>query len=110
MEFFVEGMVPVALLRDDYYQYREKEHLLVGSRSGLRFRIGDPLRVQVSRVDLERRRIEFVPAGSAGAPFHAHPVGTGENRKRILAAVQAHRGGTTGGKKGKSPHGRRRRG
>ncbi len=110
VEFFVEGMIPVALLRDDYYQYREKEHLLVGSRSGLRFRIGDPLRVQVSRVDLERRRIEFVPAGSAGAPFHAHPVGTGENRKRILAAVQAHRGGTTGGKKGKSPHGRRRRG
>ena len=60
---FVEGMVPVAMLRDDYYQYVEKEHLLVGTRTGIRFRIGDQVRVQVARVDLERRQIEFVPAG-----------------------------------------------
>jgi len=63
VEYFVDGMVPVAMLRNDYYQYVEKEHLLVGSRTGDRFRIGDPVRVRVARVDLERRRIEFVPGG-----------------------------------------------
>ena len=70
VELFVEGMVPVALLTDDYYDYHEKEHLLAGRRSGVRFRIGDPVRVRVGRVDLERRRIEFAPGGTGagGAP------------------------------------------
>ena len=64
VDIFIDGMVPVAMLKDDYYQYQEKEHLLVGRRSGVRFRIGDQLRIQVARVDLERRRIEFVPVGT----------------------------------------------
>lgn len=62
-EFFVEGMVPVALMRDDYYEFQEKEYLLVGVRTGRRFRIGDETRVRVVRVDIERRRIEFAPEG-----------------------------------------------
>ena len=66
VEFFVEGMVPVSSLRNDYYRYLEKEHLLAGIRTGERFRIGDSVRVRVSRVDTDRRRIEFVPVASTG--------------------------------------------
>ncbi len=112
VEFFVEGMVPIALLKNDYYQYLEKEHLLAGSHSGLRFRIGDPVRVRVSRVDLERRRIEFAPEGSAAEIFMEKLTGNSLERKRLSAGISLHRRGAAkaaGHKAGKSPHGGRRR-
>ncbi len=112
VEFFVEGMVPVALLKNDYYQYLEKEHLLVGSRTGLRFRIGDPVRVKVSRVDPERRRIEFAPEGFSGESSPRESSGRGEQRKRLLSGINSRRfgnGPASGDKKGKGSHGGRRR-
>ena len=59
-DFFVEGLVHVNALRDDYYEFRGEEYSLVGERRGRRFRIGDRLRVQVGRVDKEERKIDFV--------------------------------------------------
>jgi ribonuclease R len=58
--FFVEGLVHVNALRDDYYEFREEEYSLVGDRRGRRFRLGDRVRVQVARVDKEERRIDFL--------------------------------------------------
>ena len=99
-------------MKNDYYQYLEKEHLLAGSHSGLRFRIGDPVRVRVSRVDLERRRIEFAPEGSAAEIFMEKLTGNSLERKRLSAGISLHRRGAAkaaGHKAGKSPHGGRRR-
>jgi len=56
---FVEGMVHVSELGADYFQYNEATHELRGERTGIRYRLTDPLHVQVARVDLEARRIEF---------------------------------------------------
>jgi len=56
---FVEGLVHVNRLEDDYYEFREEEYALVGDRRGKRFRLGDRVRVQVSRVDKEERQIDF---------------------------------------------------
>ncbi|HVL59003.1 MAG TPA: ribonuclease R [Burkholderiaceae bacterium] len=58
-ELFVEGMVHVSELGSEYFQYIEAAHELRGERTGQRFRLTDELDVQVSRVDLEARRIEF---------------------------------------------------
>jgi ribonuclease R len=58
-ELFVEGMVHVSELGSEYFQYIEVGHELRGERTGRRFRLTDELDVQVSRVDLEARRIEF---------------------------------------------------
>ena len=58
-DFFVEGLVHVNALRDDYYEFREGEYALVGSRRGCRFRLGDRVRVQVARLDREERHIDF---------------------------------------------------
>jgi ribonuclease R len=58
-EVFVEGLVKLASLRDDYYQYNEKRHCLVGERSRKTFKIGDEVRVRVERVDVERRHIDL---------------------------------------------------
>jgi ribonuclease R len=58
-DIFVEGLVRVTSLHDDYYQYHEKKYCLVGERTHKTFRIGDQVRVRVERVDVERRHIDF---------------------------------------------------
>lgn len=63
IEFYVEGMVHVSTLKNDYYDYLEKQHALVGQRSRETFRIGDKVRVLVAAVSLERRQVEFVLSG-----------------------------------------------
>ena len=58
-DIFVEGLVRVTSLHDDYYQYHEKRYCLVGERTHQAFRIGDEVKVRVDRVDVERRHIDF---------------------------------------------------
>ena len=60
-DYFVEGLVHVNALQDDYYEFREEEYSLVGDRRGRRFRLGDRVSVQVSRVGKEERKIDFSP-------------------------------------------------
>ena len=61
-EFFVEGLIPTKYMDDDRYVYHERRHLYKGKRTGKTFRLGDPVKVQVVRVDRERREIDFVLA------------------------------------------------
>jgi ribonuclease R len=58
-DFFVDGLIHVNSLLDDYYVLREEEYALVGERTGRRFRLGDQVEVQVARVDRLERRIDF---------------------------------------------------
>jgi ribonuclease R len=59
VEHFVEGMVHVSTMADDYYRFVEKAHILRGEKTGKVYRLGDRVRVQVIRVDLERRQIDL---------------------------------------------------
>jgi ribonuclease R len=63
--FYVEGLVHVSALGDDYYEWIEERFLLVGQNSGRRFKVGQPVRVQVASVDTEERRIDFILVGTA---------------------------------------------
>lgn len=58
-DLYVEGLVHVSELGGEYFHYNESLHELRGERTGLRYRLGDRVTVQVARVDLEARRIEF---------------------------------------------------
>ncbi|HSR42878.1 MAG TPA: S1 RNA-binding domain-containing protein, partial [Longimicrobiales bacterium] len=58
-QVFVEGLVHVNTLHDDYYEFREAEYALVGDRTGRRFRLGDRVRIDVSRIDREERHVDF---------------------------------------------------
>ncbi len=60
-EVFVEGLVHVAELRDDFYRYDEAGHRLVGQRHGNVFRLGDELRVRVKGIDEEYMEINLEP-------------------------------------------------
>jgi ribonuclease R len=61
-ELLVDGLVHVTSLTNDYYHHDPGTQSLVGERTGRSYRLGDAMRVQVSRVDLDTRRIDFRPA------------------------------------------------
>jgi len=56
---YVEGLVHVSELGSEYFQFNDALHELRGERTGMRYRLTDAVQVQVARVDLEARRIEF---------------------------------------------------
>ncbi|MFQ5537894.1 MAG: ribonuclease R [Gemmatimonadota bacterium] len=58
--YFVDGLVHVNSLEDDFYHFREEDFALVGNRGRRRFRLGDRVRVQVGRVNKEDRQIDFL--------------------------------------------------
>ncbi len=58
-EVYVEGLVHVTALHNDYYHFDPVGHRLRGERSGQIYRLGDALRVRVMRVDLDERKIDF---------------------------------------------------
>ena len=58
-DIYVEGMVPLEFMTDDYYAYIPEEHAVYGRRTGRRFRLGDPVAVRVEGVDLGSRRVTF---------------------------------------------------
>ena len=54
-----EGLVPVRDLDNDYYDFDERNYCLVGRRSNTRYRLGDKIRVQIARANLERKQLDF---------------------------------------------------
>lgn len=58
----IEGMVPVASLRGEYYHFHEESCELVGERTGRTYRIGQPVRIRVDRADRLLRQIDFAVA------------------------------------------------
>ncbi|MEW5804919.1 MAG: RNB domain-containing ribonuclease [bacterium] len=58
-EIFVEGLIHIRNLADDYYQFDERKHRLEGIRTGNTFHIGDRVKVRVSHIDLSRVHIDF---------------------------------------------------
>ncbi len=63
-ELLIDGLVHVTSLSRDYYQFDSGKQRLVGENSGQTFRLGDSLRVQVVRVDMQDKKIDFILAGA----------------------------------------------
>lgn len=59
-EVFVDGLVHVSSLEDDYYEFQENRFALRGVRKGRTIQLGDRVKVQVSRVDKEERKVDFL--------------------------------------------------
>jgi len=58
-DLFVEGLIHITGLPKDYYNHEPAHHRLVGERTRKVFRLGDTVRVRVTRVDLEERKVDF---------------------------------------------------
>jgi ribonuclease R len=88
---YVEGLVHVTELGNDYFNYDKARHEMLGERTGVRFRLGDRLTIKVARVDLETSKIDFtlvshashLKTGGVQANNHA---GAGNAHKRTLGA------------------------
>ncbi len=66
-QIYVEGLVHITALGNDYYHFDPVGHRLTGGRSGQVYRLGDPVRVKVAAVNLDDRKIDFVPAETVRA-------------------------------------------
>lgn len=55
----IEGLIHVSYMTDDYYHYDESSYSLIGERTGRIYRIGDKVRIKVSGVNIEERKIDF---------------------------------------------------
>src|SRR5262249_22286103 len=84
-DVFVEGLLHVSTLGDDFYQHDERAHCLRGRRTRRTFRLGDAIRVTVAGVSVERRQIDFAladqemgsrrgPGRRGGRPTTARPL------------------------------------
>ena len=58
-DLLIDGLVHVTALKRDYYQFDPAHHRLVGEISGRQYRLGDRLQVEVARVDMDQRKIDF---------------------------------------------------
>lgn len=94
LDFLVEGLIHISTMGDDYYTYIDEKHCLLGEHSGKSYRLGDEVTVQVVRVDIERKRMDFIlaeeegqaPAGKkrkpASRPRAVAPRKAGPKRRR----------------------------
>ena len=61
-ETHCEGMIPIRDLGDDYYDFDEKNFVIVGRRHHTKYQLGDSIRIQVARANLERKQLDFTLA------------------------------------------------
>ncbi|MEJ2693691.1 MAG: ribonuclease R [Candidatus Thiodiazotropha sp.] len=98
---YVDGLVHITALDNDYYHYDPIGHRLTGERTGKVLRLGDPLTIVVAKVNLDERKIDFLLAGG---------IEGGNKRKRSrkaekLVAAKPEKGE----KRSTTPHKKKRR-
>ncbi len=97
-DVFADGLVHIKDLLDDYYEFDEKRHRLVGERTGRVWRLGDTVKVRLTKVDMASFQVQVLPLGIKP---DQQAIRTRERRSR------PHRGGR---KQGRPPRkGKRRR-
>jgi ribonuclease R len=81
-EIYVEGLVHVTALQNDYYHFDPAGHRLRGERTGRTYRLGDGVRVRVVRVDLDDRKLDFELAGHMPEPAAKPKAKRGRGKAR----------------------------
>ena len=79
-----EGLVPMRDLADDYYDFDERNYCLVGRRYNHRYRLGDKIKVQVARCNLERKQLDFVIVDEKNPPRTLDSLKDGRSVAEIL--------------------------
>lgn len=102
-----EGLVPVRDLADDYYDFDEKNYCLVGRKTHSRYTLGDRVKVQVARANVEKRMIDFALLDDKGRPIGDYAKGRDVSVREALSGrpVRSKSKSKSGGK-GKSGAGK----
>ena len=67
-ENMCEGLVPIRDLADDYYDFDEKNYCLIGRKNHNKYTLGDKVRVQVARADVDKKQLDFALLADDGNP------------------------------------------
>jgi ribonuclease R len=110
IEIPAEGMIHLSALADDFYVFDQATRRLTGSRTKREFRLGDPIRVVVAAVDIDRRMLDLRPVSEPGSPGNRTPrrpsrpsaEDSRDRRGNSRAFPEPRRGGSKGKAKGKS--------
>ncbi|HQT31396.1 MAG TPA: ribonuclease R [Thiobacillus sp.] len=86
-EIFIEGLVHVSELGQDYFHYDQGKHWMLGERTGKRYRLGDRVRIKVLRADIETSKIDFGLVDSVDASDVESEVSPASNKKAGKARV-----------------------
>ncbi|CAN5694555.1 ribonuclease R [soil metagenome] len=108
IQHFVEGMVHVSTMADDYYRFVERSHLLKGENTGKVYRLGDRVNVQVIKVDMERRQVDL-GLSEILERVRESEENRGPRRSRMQPKREDHLRGAKGGKRTQRP-GKKERG
>ena len=85
-ENLCEGLIPMRDLADDYYDFDEKNHCLIGRRHNHRYRLGDSVDIKVARADLEKKQLDFVLVDESNSVAKGEDyMGRNASAKEILA-------------------------
>jgi ribonuclease R len=95
-EIYVEGLVHVTSLKNDYYHFDPASHRLLGERTRQSYRLADKVRVRVMRVDLDDKKIDFELEGMESAAERPQGEKSGTRRGKRGGAKAADRGGEQG--------------
>jgi ribonuclease R len=90
-----EGMIHLSSLSDDFYVFDQATRRLTGSRTHREFRLGDPIRVIVAAVDIDRRQLDLRVADSSqtgSGRKKARPAASGERRHSVHPPGKKQRG------------------
>jgi ribonuclease R len=116
VEHYVEGLVHVSSMADDYYRYHEQQHVMRGENTKKVYRLGDRVNVQVVRVDMERRQVDLglvdileqVRREERGIPARSRVKPKQEHRRTKQRPGKRERAARKGEPHGRSRTGRRR--
>lgn len=111
-DLYVDGLVHVNELGDEYFVFDEARQTMRGEHTGLTYSVGKKVRVQVSRVDLDARNIDFrILREESGrrSPVASHAKGRGKDKKQSPAGGRKSRTAThRAGKQTDATHGKER--
>jgi len=90
-EYYVEGLIHVTSLSNDYYRFDPVKHCLVGERTRKSFRLGDKLTARVIKVNLDEKKIDFDLVESEETP-NKKRKSVANKKANISAAKNKHKG------------------
>lgn len=96
-DIFIEGLVHITELGADYFQFDEARHELRGERTGKRYQLTDKVKVQVSRVDLDARKIDLSLVQNVVGSTVANRGSGSDKSKRNSPSLSASAGKTVSG-------------
>ncbi len=106
-DLYVDGLVHITALGNDYFHFDPAHHRLLGDRTRSVFRLGDPVRVRVARVDLDEARIDFDLVSGGGKATGKEKI---PQTQRRAGSPASHKPKTAeSGRRGRGKRGRRGR-